>query len=138
MGLFHESLIQRQLYWADPAEHVYYMAEIADLLGADQRQALVDHLLKYPQPQEVATLPPDQGARREASYMEPSYLKMKMRYERESRKVPVLYNLYAVDRLNKLAGRKLGRQGMGRLRPDHGRGTEGPRLGHAGMGRRSG
>jgi hypothetical protein len=106
-GLFHENLIQRQLYWANPAEHAYYMSEVADLLVAPQRDALVKHLLSYPQPHEVAHIPPQQGARREGRHVDRAFLDLKMWYEREPRKVPTLFNLYAVDRLNRLCGRRL-------------------------------
>jgi len=106
-GCFRERLIERQLYWSDPAEHTYYMCEFIDLLSDEDRQALAEHLLACPQPETTAYISPKTGARREFYYVKPEFLDLRLRYESPPPKMPPSFNLYALSRLVASTGRKV-------------------------------
>lgn len=110
-GCFKEDLIERQLYWANPGEHLYYLAEFMNLLSPDTRKALLEHAQEYPQPEELGHMEPHIGQRREFYHVEQSFLHHRLWYEAGWKKTVPLFNLYPRHQLTRAVGRELGKAG---------------------------
>ncbi len=96
---------RRTTFWDNPAENVYFLAELLDVLPPAVRGKLRSYLAQYAEkypPEKVAAIAPTEGARREFYYVTEQFLSAEQREPLP----PPLYNIYGAFRLFQATGRK--------------------------------